>query len=145
MTKDVTLSSLGRADGSASYTTHGCSVIAAVNGPIEVQRRDEIPEESAIDVVLRPAVGVGGNIQNLHNADTQRSCGFPGVRERHLESVIEKTLRQVILVSAHPRTLIQITLQVIASRDDGEALNGLHQSASVNILQIGAKFEIDQF
>ncbi|KAL9027042.1 MAG: hypothetical protein Q9180_007391 [Flavoplaca navasiana] len=112
MTEDVTLSPLGRADGSASYANNGYSVIAAVNGPVEVQRRDEIPEESAIDVVLRPAMGVGG------------------VRERHLESVLEKTLRQVILVSAHPRTLIQITLQVIASPDDSKASNGLYQSAS---------------
>lgn len=62
MTKDVTLSPLGRADGSASYASNGYSVIAAVNGPVEVQRRDEIPEESAIDVVLRPANGVAGNI-----------------------------------------------------------------------------------
>ncbi|KAL8891049.1 MAG: hypothetical protein Q9215_001894 [Flavoplaca cf. flavocitrina] len=120
MTEDVTLSPLGRADGSASYANNGYSVIAAVNGPVEVQRRDEIPEESAIDVVLRPASGVGG------------------VRERHLESVIEKTLRQVILVSAHPRTLIQITLQVIASPDDSKASNGPHQSASVSISQEGA-------
>lgn len=60
MTKDVVLSPLAQADGSASYTSNGYSVIAAVNGPVEVQRRDEIPEASAIDVVLRPAVGVGG-------------------------------------------------------------------------------------
>lgn len=71
MTKDVTLSPLGRADGSASYTINGYSVIAAVNGPVEVQRRDEIPEESAIDVVLRPAIGVGGSIQTFHNADAR--------------------------------------------------------------------------
>ncbi|CAO1597730.1 exosome non-catalytic core subunit rrp46 [Xanthoria calcicola] len=112
MTKDVVLSPLAQADGSASYTSNGYSVIAAVNGPVEVQRRDEIPEASAIDVVLRPAVGVGG------------------VRERHLESIIEKTLRQVILVSAHPRTLIQVTLQVVAAPDDSNASNNLHQSAS---------------
>ncbi|KAL8670328.1 MAG: hypothetical protein Q9168_005128 [Polycauliona sp. 1 TL-2023] len=63
MTQDATLSPLARADGSATFTCNGYSVIAAVNGPIEVQRRDEIPEESAIDVVLRPAIGVGGNVE----------------------------------------------------------------------------------
>ena len=35
-------------------------MIAAVNGPIEVQRRDELPEEAAVDVVVRPAAGAGG-------------------------------------------------------------------------------------
>lgn len=54
------LSTLYRADGSASYTNNGLSVIASVNGPIEVQRRDELPEEATIDVVVRPASGVGG-------------------------------------------------------------------------------------
>ncbi len=55
----TTLSSLHRADGSATYSSNGYSVIAAVNGPIEVQRRDELPEEAAVDVAVRPASGVG--------------------------------------------------------------------------------------
>lgn len=53
------LSHLHRADGSATYTQGGYSVIGAVNGPIEVQRRDELPEEAAIEVNVRPSVGVG--------------------------------------------------------------------------------------
>lgn len=51
---------LRRADGSASYFCNGYSVIAAINGPVEVQRRDELPEEAVVDVVVRPAIGVGG-------------------------------------------------------------------------------------
>ncbi|KAI9642361.1 exosome non-catalytic core subunit rrp46 [Ciborinia camelliae] len=54
------LSPLPRADGSASFSQNGYTVIGAVNGPIEVQRRDELPEEAAIDVIVRPAAGVGG-------------------------------------------------------------------------------------
>ena len=57
---NVTLSSLHRADGSATFSCNGYCIIGAVNGPIEVQRRDELPEEAAIDVVVRPAAGVGG-------------------------------------------------------------------------------------
>lgn len=57
---NTTLSPLQRADGSAQYSSNGYSVIAAVNGPIEVQRRDELPEEAAVDVAVRPATGVGG-------------------------------------------------------------------------------------
>ena len=55
------LSHLHRADGSATFSQNGYTVIGAVNGPIEVQRRDELPEEAAIDVIVRPATGVGGN------------------------------------------------------------------------------------
>lgn len=60
-----TLSPLHRADGSAEHSQNGYSVIAAVNGPIEVQRRDELPEEAAVDVAVRPATGVGGKYQLL--------------------------------------------------------------------------------
>ena len=55
----VTLTHLNRADGSATYTHDGYSIIGAVNGPIEVQRRDELPEEAAIEVNVRPSIGVG--------------------------------------------------------------------------------------
>jgi exosome complex component RRP46 len=54
------LSHLHRADGSATFSQNGYTVIGAVNGPLEVQRRDELPEEAVIDVVVRPAAGVGG-------------------------------------------------------------------------------------
>lgn len=54
-----------------------------------------------------------------------------GIRERHFESIIEKTLRQVILISAHPRTLIQVTLQVMAIPTNGLVPGKLPQAASV--------------
>ncbi|KAF6221305.1 hypothetical protein HO133_002160 [Letharia lupina] len=109
---NITLSPLYRADGSAKYSKAGYSVIAAVNGPIEVQRRDELPEEAAVDIAVRPAAGVGG------------------LRERHLESIIQNTLRRVILVSAHPRSLIQFTLQIVTSPEDGSVTGNLPQAAS---------------
>lgn len=54
------LSHLHRADGSATFSQNGYTVIGAVNGPLEVQRRDELPEEAVVDVIVRPAAGVGG-------------------------------------------------------------------------------------
>ncbi|OCL12836.1 hypothetical protein AOQ84DRAFT_436733 [Glonium stellatum] len=94
MSSKAVLSHLHRADGSATYSQNGYTIIGAVNGPVDVQRRDELPEEAAIEVNVRPAVGVGGP------------------RERHLESLIQATLRHLILVRSYPRTLIQVTLQV---------------------------------
>ena len=58
---EATLTHLNRADGSATYTHNGYSVIGAVNGPIEVLRRDEQPEEATIEVNVRPAIGVGSS------------------------------------------------------------------------------------
>ena len=65
----ASLQTLERPDGSATYSNNGYTIIGAVNGPVEVQRRDEIPDESAIDVVVRPASGVGGNsTQSLYHS-----------------------------------------------------------------------------
>lgn len=57
---EVALSVLPRADGSATYSYNGYNVTASVNGPIEAQRRDEHPYEAHVDVIVRPAAGVGG-------------------------------------------------------------------------------------
>lgn len=110
----TTLDPLERADGSAAYSYNGFSIIGGVNGPVEVQRRDELPEEAAIDVVVRPDAGVGG------------------IRERHLESLVERTLRHIIVVTAHPRTLIQVTLQVIATQEE-DSISGVLPPAASNI------------
>ncbi|MCJ1386182.1 exosome non-catalytic core subunit rrp46 [Xylographa soralifera] len=112
MVLEGTLLPLRRADGSASFSRNGCSVLAAVNGPVEVQRRDELPEEAAIDVIVRPAAGVGG------------------VRERHLETIIQRTLRHVILVVSHPRKLIQITLQITGTPENDSILEKATQASS---------------
>ncbi|KAF2826031.1 hypothetical protein CC86DRAFT_394801 [Ophiobolus disseminans] len=100
---EVTLTHLNRADGSATYTHNGYSIIGAVNGPIEVSRRDEMPEEATLEVNVRPAVGVGSP------------------KERHLESLLHNTLRSIILTRMMPRTLVQITLQVRSLPEEDEA------------------------
>lgn len=85
---------LARADGSAVFSDDLYTVIAGVNGPVDVQRRDELPDQAAIEVNLRPTSGVGGP------------------RERWLETVIQSVLKSIVLVHMHPRTLIQVTLQI---------------------------------
>ena len=96
MSPELALHPLVRADGSATFTSKLFTVIAAANGPVEVQRRDELPEEAAIEVNIRPSAGVGGP------------------RERWMESVITAVLRSLVLVHLHPRTLVQVTLQITA-------------------------------
>ncbi|KAI0125879.1 hypothetical protein BJ170DRAFT_451597 [Xylariales sp. AK1849] len=111
---EALLSHLQSADGSATFSYSGYTVVGAVNGPIEVQRRDELPEEAVVDVIVRPAAGVGGT------------------RERHLESLLQSTLRQIILINNFPRTLIQITLQVTVAPEN-EYVNTKVAQASTNL------------
>lgn len=94
MTQQSAFHPLHHADGSATYKSSLTTILAAVNGPVEVTRRDEIPDAAAIEVNLRPISGVGGP------------------RERWLERVVAATLRSTLLVHLHPRTLVQVTLQV---------------------------------
>nr|POE80953.1 exosome complex component rrp46 [Quercus suber] len=100
MGPDIDHHPLRRADGSAKLFNSLYTVLAGVNGPVEAQRRDELPEEAAVEVNLRPASGVGGP------------------RERWLESVVASVVRSVLLVQMYPRTLVQITLQIMKEPTD---------------------------
>ncbi len=62
--KSTLLNPLSRSDGSATYSHAGYSIACGINGPIEVQRKDELPEEATVDVVVRPAYGVGGIVSS---------------------------------------------------------------------------------
>lgn len=105
MAMQASLHPLNRADGSATYTSpNGYSVLAAVNGPIEVQRRDELAEEAHIEVNIRPHDGVGQ------------------VKERHLEMVIANTLRDLVYVQMFPRQMVQLTLQILKVPVDEHAI-----------------------
>lgn len=125
------LSHLYDTDGSATFSQNGYTVIGAVNGPLEVSRRDELPEEAAIDVIVRPAAGVGGNLF-VQEACRQSANHLPGTRERHLESILESTLRQIILIHNFPRTLIQITLQITSTPENETTGAKLTQASSVS-------------
>jgi exosome complex component RRP46 len=120
----VTLTHLNRADGSATYTYNGFSIIGAVNGPIEVLRRDEMPEEATIEVNVRPAVGVG-SMQPISCLAIHIVTAAKGPKERHLEALLHSTLRSIILTRLIPRTLVQLTLQV-RSLPEEEATTGVN-------------------
>lgn len=47
---------------------------------------------------------------------------FTGPKERHLESLIHATLRDIVLTHMHPRTLIQITLQIVNTPEQENTL-----------------------
>ena len=131
------LNPLSRSDGSATYSHAGYSIACGINGPIEVQRKDELPEEATIDVAVRPAYGVGGIFPSpsLFTIGSLKLILFfcTGIRERWFEDITRKTLRRVILVEAHPRTLVQVTLQVIATPREDDVLGGLAQADSVGL------------
>lgn len=131
---EAALSPLPRADGSATYSFAGYAITASANGPIEAQRRDEHPYEALVDVVVRPASGVGGEAPFLTEYEHREACGslsLAGTRERHLESLLQQSLRQLILVKNFPRCLIQIVLQITTTPANEYANTKLVQASTV--------------
>jgi len=51
---------LPNADGSVIFSYAGYKVVAAANGPVETLKREEYAFEALVDVIVRPAAGVGG-------------------------------------------------------------------------------------
>jgi exosome complex component RRP46 len=113
------LAPLPKADGPATFSYGGYTVTAAVNGPIEAQRRDENAFEALVDVNIRPAAGVGGTA------------------ERQLEAILQSALRQLIPVRDYPRCMIQITLQLVETPENAY-VNAKVVQAQLNLLSIPA-------
>ncbi len=88
---DMKISHLHRADGSATYSEGAFTIIGAVNGPVEAQRRDELAEEAVIDVTVRPASGVGGMQYSLLIFD---SC----IQATHMHYLFSTALILVVLM-----------------------------------------------
>ena len=54
-----------------------------------------------------------------------------GVRERHLESIVRNTLQHIVLVTAHARTLVQVTLQITSVPRSSHEEAIIYQSSPV--------------
>lgn len=68
-----------------------------------------------------------------------RICQFShwiikGTRERHLESILQSSFAQIILVKSFPRSLIQIVLQVEESPENEYVNTKLVQASLVSLI-----------
>lgn len=86
---------------------------------MEVRIRDELPQEAYVEVIVRPAIGVTGmpslSLSSCFPLALDINLGSSGTREKYLESRLLSALKPMILRSNHPRTLIQIVVQVVQS------------------------------
>ncbi|KAI5818888.1 ribosomal protein S5 domain 2-type protein [Pyronema omphalodes] len=102
MTISAVLAPLPRADGSATFKSGLTTVIASVSGPMEVRAREELPDKAFIEVIVRPACGVGST------------------RERALEARLLSAISPIIIRSHHPRMCIQINIQLVEAEDHSD-------------------------
>lgn len=98
------LSLLSHSDGSASWRSKlGASVLTSLNGPIEVRIRDELLGEATLELKMLPA------------------SGLAGVSERYMERLVRNSIKSCLLLGLHPRSLVQITSQIISREQESDS------------------------
>ncbi|XP_027734942.1 exosome complex component RRP46 [Empidonax traillii] len=108
---------LSRPDGSAAFLQGDTSVLAGLYGPAEAKLSKELPDRAALEVLLRPKVGL------------------PGVLERSREQQLRQTCEAVVLGVLHPRTAVTLVLQVLS--DAGSLLSCCLNAACMGLLDAG--------
>jgi exosome complex component RRP46 len=105
MSFTVKTSLLDRSDGSAQLVIGKTKVVTSVTGPIEARARQELPTQAALEIVIRPAVGLATT------------------REKLLEDKLRSLLQAVIIRYKYPRQLIQIVVQFLTTEGTSSKSN----------------------
>jgi exosome complex component RRP46 len=110
----LSLRTLRNASGSATYISPNAlfTITAGINYPVEVPyRSDELPDSTTVEVNLRPNNSVGL------------------VKERHVESLVKRTLQAMIRLEETPRMMLQVTLQVTDAEQDPSLPGGIKEGS----------------
>jgi len=109
---------LGSVDGSARWRAGDTMVLAGVQGPRPPRSvRVERPDRAVVEVTVVPATGMAG------------------AAERAAEEALAHMFSAVIVVEAHPRTAIAITVQVLV--DDGGLLPAMVNATTAALINAG--------
>ncbi|KZP27062.1 ribosomal protein S5 domain 2-like protein [Athelia psychrophila] len=92
----ITYERLDRVDGSARFTFGETAALASLSGPMEVRLALEHPSRATLEVILRP-------LSNM-----------PGTEAKSLASTIRTLLTPALLLTANPRSLLQLVLQSLS-------------------------------
>lgn len=97
----VAYEGLDRVDGSARFGFGQTQCIVSVSGPIEVRATMELPHQATLDILIRPL------------------AALPGTDSKALASTLRSIFTPTLLLSHHPRTLIQIVGQALSGSETG--------------------------
>lgn len=92
-------------------------MLAAAYGPIEAPTGRQDAERAVVEVVFRPRSGLAGPAQ------------------RDAESIVRQAVQGGVLAALHPRTIVQVVLQVEA--DDGGVLACAANAAGAALVDAG--------
>ena len=127
------LSCLQRADGSALWKSGSTHVMAAVYGPIAPQH---MHRENAGGASVSVLIKSGKNTTSNNLTTGGGSQGATSLLlEQEWVAWITNVLTAAIDTSLHPRTVIEVVLQII--QDDGSVLGALCHAAVAALLDAG--------
>lgn len=113
---------LSQVDGSAHYKTSSTAVLCSITGPIEPKSRQELPTRLALELIVRPAMGV------------------PTTREVLIQDKLNSVLSQIIVGYMYPRQLCQITFQILEA---GESVEMFHIKETISCINAATMALID--
>jgi exosome complex component RRP46 len=96
-----------------TFARYSLSLVLQVYGPQEVKPRQELLDKALLEVLVKPVVRTPLNLLQLTLAQT----GLPSYIQKEQEYHIRAALESIIISTLHPRTGIQVILQVVA--DEG--------------------------
>ncbi|KAJ2907775.1 exosome non-catalytic core subunit rrp46, partial [Coemansia aciculifera] len=111
------LGQLNRADGSAQFTAQNTSVVCGVFGPVEAKVYEEKLDRAVVEVKFRSDIGSSTT------------------KDKWVESAIRSTFEREILAHQHPRTLVQINIQLRES--DGSVDSAAINATSLALVDAG--------
>ncbi|ELU43768.1 3' exoribonuclease family domain-containing protein [Rhizoctonia solani AG-1 IA] len=110
---EIELGGLARVDGSARFSFAGnCRALASVTGPIEVRQLIELPDRATFEVTVRPVAGV------------------PATPEKALAKHVHDVFRPTLLLTQHPRSLIQLTILSLSPASSSPSYAATHINAA---------------
>ncbi|XP_063705424.1 exosome complex component RRP46 [Culicoides brevitarsis] len=89
---------LTKSDGSAMFAQGKTTVLANVNGPVEVSLQNMNIEKAFVEVYYRP------------------KSGLPSVDDRFMEKFVKQSIEVALYSELHPRTSYRIQLQELENR-----------------------------
>ncbi|KAL5636220.1 hypothetical protein ACGC1H_004888 [Rhizoctonia solani] len=121
---EIELGGLARVDGSARFSFGGCRALASVTGPVEVRQLIELPDRATFEVAVRPVAGV------------------PATPEKALAKHIHDVLHPTLLLTQHPRSLIQLTILSLSPVSSSPSYAATHINAATLALLNAASIQM---
>ncbi|OBZ67693.1 Exosome complex component Rrp41 [Grifola frondosa] len=112
----IVYESLDRVDGSARFGFGPTQSLTSVSGPIEIRPNLESPSQATLDIQIRPLASV------------------PGTDSKALATTLKSILTPALLLSHHPRTLVQIVGQALCGTGSGSGTGSVGRGWNASLI-----------